>query len=208
VIKYSTLNLGQIVTIGNKLGGEQGIEDLLAGKLLVQRPKKVIATYLPMKLGDHLKSPSDFIAQFKDESGCSLTDDALRVIQSDAFEIMEEETEIELVMPTVGALGFSKAVSRLGIYRRAHELGLEMVPPEVGPRLRLHEDTAHLVAYIGMHPIYVPPVPGDGPRSVPLTFFLKHGNFCGIILGAENRRHQRLYGTNEFFVFMRAPVAM
>ena len=34
-MKYSELNLGQIEALGNKLGGMKGIEDILAGKLVV-----------------------------------------------------------------------------------------------------------------------------------------------------------------------------
>jgi len=47
------------------------------------------------------------------------------------------ETEIELVLVTVADLGFTKATRRDAIYDRAKELGLDLVPAEVGPQLRL-----------------------------------------------------------------------
>lgn len=47
------------------------------------------------------------------------------------------ETEIELVLVSVADLGFTKATRRDAIYDRAKELGLDLVPAEVGPQLRL-----------------------------------------------------------------------
>ena len=47
------------------------------------------------------------------------------------------EREIELVLISVADLGFTKAICRDAIYHRAKELGLDLVPAEVGPQLRL-----------------------------------------------------------------------
>ena len=47
------------------------------------------------------------------------------------------ETEIELVLVSVADLGFTKATRRDAIYDRAKELGLDLVPAEAGPQLRL-----------------------------------------------------------------------
>ncbi len=47
------------------------------------------------------------------------------------------ETELSLVLVSVADLGFTKATRRDAIYDRAKELGLDLVPAEVGPQLRL-----------------------------------------------------------------------
>jgi len=51
--------------------------------------------------------------------------------------LADTEAEIELVLATVAKLGFQKATRRGTIYSRARQLGLDLVPAEVGPQLRL-----------------------------------------------------------------------
>ncbi len=207
MVKYGALNLGQIEAICNKLGGDRGVQDFLAGKLLVQRPSQVIGTFFTMKLGVEYKTSEDFCATFAARRNFTLTDEARQLILSSAFQVQQEESEIELVLPTVEQLGFTGKATRVGIYRRAHELGLEMVPPEAGPRLRLHADMGHLQAYIGMHPIYSPGG-SSGLGDAPRIFFLKHSDLNGLILGAQVCQHEGFHQTNDFFLFKRASVAM
>lgn len=47
------------------------------------------------------------------------------------------ETEIELVEVSFSDLGLKEATSRRAVYARAKKLGLDLVPAEVGPQLRL-----------------------------------------------------------------------
>lgn len=51
--------------------------------------------------------------------------------------LADAETEIELVLASVAELGFTRATRRDAIYDRAKELGLDLVPAEAGPQLRL-----------------------------------------------------------------------
>ena len=55
----------------------------------------------------------------------------------DKVTVAATETDIDLVNVSVGELGFDKGATRADIYKRAIELGLELVPDEVGVQLRL-----------------------------------------------------------------------
>ncbi len=52
------------------------------------------------------------------------------------FTVASESTDIQLVCVTVAELGFPKGARRDAIYERAIQLGLSLVPTEVGPQLR------------------------------------------------------------------------
>ncbi len=53
------------------------------------------------------------------------------------IKISETEEEVNLVVTTVKELGFKNDACYADICKRAHELGLELCPAEVGPQLRL-----------------------------------------------------------------------
>jgi len=82
-------------------------------------------------------------------------------ICSTASDIMERmvpapaETAIELVRITARELGFNNQTRRDAIYARAKEFGLDLVPAEVGPQLRLQygKQPAREWLLIGMEPI-------------------------------------------------------
>jgi hypothetical protein len=48
-----------------------------------------------------------------------------------------KETDLDLVVVSVAELGFDKGATRVDIYTRAQELGLDICPADVGPALRL-----------------------------------------------------------------------
>lgn len=53
------------------------------------------------------------------------------------FTVANTETTLDLVNVSVADLGFTRDTTRRAIYERAQELGLALVPLEVGPQLRL-----------------------------------------------------------------------
>lgn len=69
--------------------------------------------------------------------------------------VATEPTAIELVMVTVAELGFPDGATVAQIFERAVSLGLELLPAEVGPQLRLQYVDQSLDEWIliGMEPI-------------------------------------------------------
>jgi len=69
--------------------------------------------------------------------------------------LAQAETEIELVLVNPRNLGFTERPRRDEIYNRAQELGLDLLPAEVGPQLRLQyaDQLRDELLMIGMDPI-------------------------------------------------------
>jgi hypothetical protein len=123
------------------------------------------ATWKTVKLGTH-KSVKDLSKALTD-GGFRIGDYAAQIFKKTA--IAEIETHIELVLVTVAELGFTKATRRDAIYDRAKELGLDLVPAEVGPQLRLQYTDQPLNEWMvmAMEPI----ADSDGRLRV---FFVEH----------------------------------
>lgn len=97
----------------------------------VARPE--FPTWKTIKLGTQ-KSVKDLTKALTDD-GFRISDWAGDILKK--ITLADAETEIELVLVSVADLGFSKATRRDAIYDRAKEFGLDLVPTEVGPQLRL-----------------------------------------------------------------------
>lgn len=94
---------------------------------------------------------SNFLAWKTIESGTFSNTDAIRKAliyngfkieywASDIFHktpVSRKKTKLELVLVSAGQLGFKDWVPYKDIVKRAQELGLELVPAEAGPQLRL-----------------------------------------------------------------------
>lgn len=142
MIKYSELNLGQIEAVVNKVGGMGGVQRLLADELVVVeklslQPIKTeprdFALWKTVTLGLK-KSPKDYHKALE-KDGYRIGDYAGQIL--DKTEASQTEVEVDLVVVTVGELGFNEGARRDKIYARAIELGLQVCPAEVGPALRL-----------------------------------------------------------------------
>jgi hypothetical protein len=87
----------------------------------------------------------------------------LRADFGDTMPVLERtllhqfETEIELVLITVATLGFMKETRIDEIYACAKELGLELVPAEVGPYLQMQymDQPKDVIVRIAMEPIVI-----------------------------------------------------
>ena len=80
------------------------------------------------------KSPKDYRKAIK-KDGCRIGDYAGQILNK--TEVSQTEVEVDLVVVTVGELGFKDGARRDVLYARAIELGLQLCPAEVGPALRL-----------------------------------------------------------------------
>jgi hypothetical protein len=91
------------------------------------------ATWKTIKIGTQ-KSVKD-LTKALTGNGFRISDWAGDILKK--ITLADAETEIELVLVSVADLGFTKATRRDAIYDRAKELGLDLVPAEAGPQLRL-----------------------------------------------------------------------
>jgi ABC-type transport system substrate-binding protein len=90
-------------------------------------------TWKTIKLGTY-KSIGD-LSKALTNKGFRIGDNTPQILKRTV--IAQTPIKIELVLVTVAELGFDKETLRDAIYDRAKELGLDLVPAEVGPQLRL-----------------------------------------------------------------------
>ena len=152
-MKYNELNLGQMEAIVNKLGGMEGVQRFLSGELTVSAVAKDWKTWRTIKLGTGL-NPYSFRTALK-EADCGIMDSGNDILGKLAFTVSKTEAEVELVNVSVAELGFKDYATRVDIYKRANELGLDLCPAEVGPQLRLQykDQPKGERCIIGMEPI-------------------------------------------------------
>lgn len=135
-MKYPRMDWGTMEAIVNKLGGMEGVQRFLSGELIVSAVAKVWKTWKTIKLGTGIKDADGFRKALK-QVGCNISDWGDGIIGKPAFKVSETETEVELIVVSVGELGFKEGATRADIYKRAQEQGLGLCPNEVGPQLRL-----------------------------------------------------------------------
>jgi hypothetical protein len=135
-MKYGDLTLGQVEALVNKLGGMEAVRRLLADEPTISEPTRVWERWRTIKLGTGLKSDEDFHTALQ-EADCEIGDCGNDLLGRRAFAVSPEAQEIELVVVSVGELGFKDGATRSDIYKRAQEIGLDLCPNEAGPQLRL-----------------------------------------------------------------------
>lgn len=136
-MKYANINLGTIEAIINKLGGEEGVKKFLSGELVVSTAKPVWKT---VKLGTY-KTPDEYREALK-SAGMSIgvwgddwIDGGNYVLNGIACS--KEEIDLDLLVLSVGDIGFKGGANYSSVCAKARELGLNLCPAEVGPALRL-----------------------------------------------------------------------
>ena len=134
-MKYNDMTWGQMEAVVNKLGGMDGIHRLLTGENVVQLPtSRDWKVWKTIQLGTHKDVPT-LLRAMKDE-GVKVSDDSNDIMGKPEFTLASEATDIQLVRVTVAELGSPKGAHRDTIYECAQQLGLSLVPAEVGPQLR------------------------------------------------------------------------
>ena len=87
-----------------------------------------------VKLGVEFKTTDDFIKAIENRGGF-INSSARDIMSKPEFVFSEKDTEVRVVILSVGNLGFSNNKSIEEIINRAKELGLEPCPPDIGPKL-------------------------------------------------------------------------
>jgi hypothetical protein len=149
-----------VEAVFNRLGGVAGAKRLLADELVVVEKSSLqsikteprdFALWKTVTLGLK-KSPKDY-RKALEKDGYRIGDYASLILNK--TEVSQTEVELDLVVVTIGELGFNEGARRDKIYARVIELGLQVCPAEVGPALRLaHKDQPRGEwLRIGMEPI-------------------------------------------------------
>ncbi len=97
------------------------------------------------------KTKDQIKAELK-EKNIYVSDWANQLMEKEDFTILQSTETADLVRLTVKDLGFPDGATTDEIYQKATELGLELCPAEVGPRLRLSYQGSDWM-YIGMKQI-------------------------------------------------------
>jgi hypothetical protein len=160
--------------------------------------KPEFKTWKTIKIGTRLKTPYDF-REALESAGMKIGDWAYDIMCEPAFTVITGKKEFELVVVTVAELGFKDGATRKDIYARAKKLGLNLCPPEIGPRLRLKytDQPMNDFLVIAMKAI-------KGLDGIYSLFYLKH-NVDGLWLISEEEGAPAVKfwkGGNDF-VFLR-----
>jgi hypothetical protein len=134
----------------------------------------VFPTWKTITLGTHQTPDSLGIALRS--AGFKITDACEKILKEVA--LAPTRTEVQLVNISLGDLGFQGGVHRIETYSRGMELGLELVPAEVGPQLRLQypDQPPGEIVLPAMEPIL-------GSDEIPRVFKLQHiFDSCNLFL--------------------------
>lgn len=113
-----------------------GLQKVLKDALCPPENVPIFKIWKTIKLGTGLKTADDFRKKIK-KSGMKIGDWANDILGKPAFTAATEKIEVDLVVISVGELGFKDGVKRENIYAQAKKLGLQLCLNEVGPQLRL-----------------------------------------------------------------------
>ncbi len=211
----SNRTVDRIQAVWNKLGGEESIDRLLSGQTAVVPsiikvigehyynlqghdgvsvwPAQKFPIWKTVKLGT-CKSPDEYRTALK-KAGRRISDwgdDMLGRITCS-----QDEVDLNLVILSVGDLGFKGSTRYSDICAKTVELGLELCPAEVGPALRLQygDQPRDEWLRIAMEAIAA----RDGRHSV---FGLEHSN--GVLWLYVKYCHPDSVWSADFrFVFVR-----
>lgn len=149
-----------------------------------------------IKLGTGLKAADDF-SRALGENGCKVSDWSKDILGKSEFTVASEETEVDLVVVSVGELGFKEGATRKDIYERAQELGLALCPSEVGPQLRLQYKDQPQGEWLL---VAIDPIADSDGR--PFVFHVEHDD-KGLWLRSYCGLPGRIWAAGSRWVFLR-----
>ena len=159
-------------------------------------PQIDLKTFKTINLGTGLKTADDFRKSLRD-SGNKVSSEANGILGNPAFTVAVKKIRIDLVIKSVGEIGFKGGATRKQIYGRANELGLDLCPAEVGPQLRLQykdqPEGERLI--VAMNPI--------ADSGGALLLFLVERHASGLLLLSYYDSPGDLWGAGNRFVFAR-----
>lgn len=122
-----------------------------------------------VKLGTH-KSLADLQTALE-KKGVIVASGGSVILNAPEFVLSAEEKELDLVRVTLEELGFEddKSVDHWDVLKRAHEIGLRLCPPAVGPALALACEKQDLTDRYGL--VIGMPLMAD-PWCNPQAFYL------------------------------------
>lgn len=136
------------------------------------------SVFKTIKLGTGLNTVSDFWKSLIDK-GFRIDTWARDILCAPSFGSVAQPTDVDLVIVSIGDIGFKRGATTVNVYKRVQERGLKLCPAEVGPQLRLQYSDQPMGEWlrIGMDPVIAP----DGSLRV---FGVGHGDF-GCWLGGD-----------------------
>ena len=158
--------------------------------------EQVFRVWKTIKFGTGLRTADEFRRALK-SNGFRIGEWSNDILGRPVFVAAPKETEVDLVVVSVGELGFKNGASRREIYECAQELGLELCPAEVGPQLRLQykDQPCGEWLLIGMEPI-------DDSHSNSNVFLVGH-NDDGLWLEGHYGPAGFVWDGRDRWVFLR-----
>jgi len=152
-----------------------------------------LSAWRSLKIGTH-KSMQNLLRALVG-NGVRISDRAINMFKK--VPVAREATEIELVKLSVDQFGFPQGATREQIYERALGLGLDFIPAEAGPQLRLQYNGQPMGEWLfmGMEPI----VDGAG---IPRVFYVER-DVDGAWLDTDSGESHRFWYSGYQWVFGR-----
>jgi len=192
-MKYGEATMGQFEAVINKFGGMEGLNKFLRGELVVEALERTSSIFKTITLGLHKDHKS--YRKALEADGYRIGDYAGQILKK--IEVSQTPIELDLVVMTVGDLGFPPdGARRDAIYDRAKELGLQLCPAEVGPALRLAYKNQLRGEWLL---IAMEPIAGSGGRL--LVFLVAHGG-SALWLGSFYGRPDFVWSASDRWVFV------
>lgn len=159
-----------------------------------------------IKIGGQTK---DWIKKKIEENQVHINDLTKYLLKSKDFVTLENIKNVNLAILTVKNLGLSNKAPTLDeIYKRAEELGLELCPAEVGPRLQLQMQnfTKDSMRWL-QNSLAIAMKQIDDRANYPNIFYLDNSNLLednyenNLFLSARNALPSSKWRLNDRFVF-------
>lgn len=149
-MKYGHISLGQIEAVINKLGGTNGVNQLLADQIIVKpvaKPQE-FKVWKTITIGTFKNKKSLVKAMEKGNHFHGNYWYPKNFIESEEFTIESKERSVDLVLASAEELCF-KGANWAQVYACAQELGLEICPDETACQLVMqygNEDIDHPIS--------------------------------------------------------------
>jgi len=138
LVTLSASVLGVVCDLLEKLADQEWVE---ATKKFLRKenpwpapPLREWEVWKTIQLGTHKNSKE--LIEAMESDGSRVSDLSRNIMGKSNFTVASEQTDIQLVKVSVAELGFPTGARRDAIYERAQQLGLSLVPAEVGPQFR------------------------------------------------------------------------
>ena len=211
-MKYGNVNFGQCEALINKIGGEQALKRLLAGKIVVIGP---VEPWRKVKLGTGLKTYEEYrgaLISLGVNTRYEGIMERLDVLKGIPFVVSDNPKEITLALVSNSDLGLKnrKLLSpKTGIplcdtIARAKQLGLEPCSMETAFQLRLQWTGSGQMPWV--HVVTEPVKASDVVDTFVIGSyyhnFTKEGDPYEMQFCYHPQENRRMYSEDDAFVFV------